>query len=61
MCYRCPCCGASVVQAKNTTGPQFCHKCRALFKVAEEKHVPPWILGVVTVLLGNLQLLGFPS
>ena len=58
---RCSSCGALVVQARNSNGPQFCPKCRALFEVPEEKHVPPWILGIVTVLMGNLQILGYPG
>ena len=58
---RCPSCGSFFDQAKNSTGPQYCLKCRTLFQTPEERRVPPWILGVVTVLLGNLQIWGFPG
>ena len=53
----CPHCSESVVQVWNTEGPNFCPKCRRLFFVPLLKTMPPWIWGVVVVLIANWQLM----
>jgi hypothetical protein len=56
MTIQCTVCNALVLQAKNRDGPNFCPNCNSLF-VPVEKHVPPWILGVLVFLMGNLQVI----
>ena len=46
-----------VVQAKNRDGPNFCPTCSRLFYTAEEQKMPPWILGVLVMLVANLQIM----
>ena len=53
----CPHCSQIVVQKKNVEGPNFCPKCCKLFYVPPERELPPWILGVLVVLVGNWQLM----
>jgi hypothetical protein len=57
MRIHCPHCQAKVVQARNREGPNFCPKCRQLFAVPENPKMPPWILGVVVILMANLQIM----
>jgi hypothetical protein len=51
----CPYCQAVVVQARNREGPNFCPACKRLFHVPEDRKLPPWILGVLNILVVNLQ------
>jgi hypothetical protein len=46
-----------VVQAKNRDGPNFCTKCSRLFYLPEDQKTPPWILGVLVILVANLQII----
>jgi hypothetical protein len=48
---QCPHCSQRVEQDENLTGPYFCSSCRKLFFFSIPK-MPPWILGVVVVLVG---------
>jgi hypothetical protein len=52
----CPYCAAKVSQRRNREGPNFCPACRKLFSMPPEHDVPPWILGVLVVLIGNWQI-----
>ena len=54
---RCPQCQGIVVQNANRDGPNFCAQCCRLFYLPEEPKFPAWILGVLVVLMGNLQIL----
>ena len=54
---QCPHCQALVVQTKNREGPNFCPHCHVLFRVPEPPKMPPWILGVLTVLVANWQII----
>jgi hypothetical protein len=54
----CPYCANRVVQSKNADGPNFCPECRKLFFVPEDRQTPPWILGVLVVLVANWQMIG---
>jgi hypothetical protein len=56
MRVECPYCNERAVQTKNLDGPNFCPTCRRLFYVPEEPRMPPWILGVLTILTANWQL-----
>lgn len=56
MQVQCPHCQALVSQTKNTEGPNFCPKCRRLFR-AQERKLPAWILGVLTILVINWQII----
>jgi len=47
-----------VVQAKNRDGPNFCDKCSHLFYAPDERKTPTWILGVLVILVANLQIIG---
>ncbi len=51
--YQCPFCSQRFVQQENLEGPNFCPTCRRLFLVPRPRPVPPWILGVVVILLAN--------
>ncbi len=53
----CPYCQATIVQIMNRDGPNFCPQCRKLFYVSDEPSTPPWILGVLAILLCNLQIM----
>jgi len=57
MLLECPYCGHTTSQRRNCEGPNFCPACRKLFLVPPERQVPPWILGVVVVLIGNWQVM----
>jgi hypothetical protein len=52
----CPQCSSLVVQTKNRDGPNFCPNCCRLFYLPEDRSVPPWILGVLVILVANLQI-----
>jgi uncharacterized Zn finger protein (UPF0148 family) len=54
---QCIYCHADVVQAKNREGPNFCPVCQRLFEVPEEPKLKPWILGILVILVANLQIL----
>jgi hypothetical protein len=58
MYVQCPTCNASVKQSKNWDGPNYCPNCRQLFYLPEERQMPPWILGVLTILIANAQIIG---
>lgn len=58
MSTTCPHCDASVVQARNRDGPNFCPHCQRLFEIQEDHHVPRWVYGVMMVLVCNLQIIG---
>ncbi len=45
------------MQTKNREGPNFCPHCQVLFRVPEPPKMPPWILGVLTVLVANWQII----
>jgi hypothetical protein len=53
----CPQCQAVVVQKKNRDGPNFCPNCRRLFYACNDRTVPTWILGILVILLANLQMM----
>jgi hypothetical protein len=53
----CPLCAAELNQDRNAEGLNYCTHCRSLFLIAPEKPIPTWILGVLTFLMANLQLL----
>jgi hypothetical protein len=57
MRVQCPQCQAKVVQAKNRDGPNFCPNCSRLFYLPEEPQLPSWILGVLVILVANLQIM----
>ena len=59
MCIPCPQCKCLVVQAKNRDGPNFCPNCCRLFYLPEEQKLPPWILGVLVILMANLQIVNW--
>ena len=53
----CTHCGELVEQDRNREGLNYCTNCRRLFLVPPEPRVPPWILGVLVVLIINCKLL----
>ena len=57
MHVQCPYCHGRVRQAKNRDGPNFCPDCLELFYLPEERKMPPWVLGVLTVLVANWQFI----
>ena len=57
MRVHCPYCDERVVQARNLDGPNFCPKCQKLFYAPEEPKLPPWILGIVVILMANWQII----
>jgi hypothetical protein len=57
MRVRCPNCDSLVTQAKNPDGPNFCPNCQKLFYLPEAERVPPWILGVLVILVANWQIM----
>jgi hypothetical protein len=57
MRVKCPNCNQAVVQAKNWEGPNFCSNCQTLFYLPEEPKLPPWILGVLVILVANWQII----
>jgi hypothetical protein len=56
MIVNCPYCNGRVAQAKNLDGPNFCPACQKLFYATEEPNMPPWILGVLVILVANWQI-----
>jgi hypothetical protein len=57
MHVHCPYCDGRVMQYKNPDGPNFCPVCQKLFYVPEEPKMPPWILGVLVILVANWQII----
>ena len=57
MPIKCPDCRQRVVQARNREGPNFCPQCQRLFEVSGEPQMPPWILGVLVILVANWQII----
>ena len=55
MRYPCPRCSELVVQTRNLEGPNFCPQCRTLFIMPTPPKMPPWILGVLVILVANWQ------
>lgn len=53
----CPYCNQHVAQARNADGPNFCPSCLKLFYVPEDPKMPPWILGVLVILVANWQIM----
>jgi hypothetical protein len=53
---QCPMCQSLVLQAKNRDGPNFCPNCNRLFYLPEDQKVPSWVLGVLVILVANLQI-----
>ena len=43
--------------SQNRDGPNFCPECRELFYLPEDRPLPPWILGVLTILVANWQVM----
>jgi hypothetical protein len=56
---RCPYCNGRVQQPRNWDGPNFCPVCQKLFYVPEEPKMPPWILGVLAILMADWQIMTF--
>jgi len=56
---KCTCthCGESVSQDRNVEGHNYCVHCGKLFLALPEPKVPPWVWGVVVVLLENWQIM----
>jgi len=54
--YSCPHCFATVKQAKNREGPNFCPHCQRLFSPLPEEPLPAWIWGVLVFLTANWQI-----
>jgi hypothetical protein len=57
MRYNCPFCSWEIVSPDDTGSVGFCSNCRSLFRAPLPQQVPPWILGVLVVLVGNWQVL----
>jgi hypothetical protein len=57
MSVNCPNCSRHIVQARNWDGPNFCPRCLRLFYLPEEPKMPPWILGVLVILVANWQII----
>jgi len=57
MHVHCPLCDGRVKQPKNQDGPNFCPACQKLFYVPEDPKLPPWILGLLVVLMANWQFI----
>jgi hypothetical protein len=55
----CPRCRCLVAQPKNKDGPNFCPNCYQLFYAPVEQKMPPWILGVLVILVANLQIVSW--
>jgi hypothetical protein len=56
---QCPYCNGHVKQVRNSDGPNFCPDCQKLFYVPEEPKMPPWILGVVVILMADWQIMSY--
>lgn len=52
----CPNCAEVLIQNRSVRGLNYCTTCHQFFLVAPES-VPTWILGVLTVLVANWQML----
>lgn len=57
MAVNCPICSQRIAQSRNREGPNYCTVCGKLFYVAEEPPMPPWILGVLVILVANWQIM----
>jgi hypothetical protein len=57
MHVQCPYCETGVSQSKNRDGPNFCPDCHRLFYLPEERQTPHWIMGVLTILVANWQIM----
>ncbi len=57
----CPHCRRHFWQARNTEGALFCRQCHRLFVAPPEAKVPPWVLGVVVILMANWQIMAHHS
>ena len=53
----CPKCSHDFQQLRNCEGLNYCPKCHNLFLAPPERQMPPWILGVLTVLVINWQII----
>jgi hypothetical protein len=53
----CPICAEVLVQNRNVDGLNYCMHCQNLFLVPPPRTVPTWILGVLTVMMANWQML----
>jgi ribosomal protein L37AE/L43A len=53
----CPHCATVLDQHRNSDGLNYCTNCETLFRPPPQIPVPVWILGVVTILLLNWQIL----
>ncbi len=53
----CPYCSKVTRQARNLSGPNFCPHCHGLFNIRPPEKIPPWILGVLVVMVANLQIM----
>ena len=51
----CPRCFYVFRQTVNKDGPNFCPNCTELFTVPAKRPLPPWILGVLLVLMAYCQ------
>jgi hypothetical protein len=56
---QCPYCLSLVKQKRNLEGPNFCPACQRLFVAPRPKEVPQWVLGLLALLMANLQMLKF--
>ncbi len=59
MRVHCPYCNGRVKQSVNWDGPNFCPTCQKLFYASDAPKMPPWILGVLVVLVANWQLMTY--
>ncbi|MGD0898123.1 MAG: hypothetical protein ABR915_09835 [Thermoguttaceae bacterium] len=57
MALICPNCSEVVRQDRNVEGLNYCPHCRRLFFVPPPEKMPPWILGVLVILVANWQLM----
>jgi hypothetical protein len=57
MAVSCPNCHQRIAQRRNQDGPNFCRMCGRLFYVPDEPRMPPWILGVLVILVANWQII----
>jgi hypothetical protein len=53
----CPNCAGVLLQDRNADGLNYCTNCGSLFVIPPTRPLPPWILGVLTVMIANWQLL----
>jgi hypothetical protein len=46
-----------VNKGPNAQGLQYCTNCRTLFVAAPQRKTPPWIFGVLAILLAHWQII----